>query len=107
MLNTQLPRFNASLRDPQCEDVDCLHLPDAAWQCENSYCNPPRTALPSLAAKLRQSSASATIVAPYWPNKTWYHDLQRLTTATLHFPASHDLLFPGRLGKRAGVGPTA
>jgi hypothetical protein len=31
MLNTQLPRFNAIWRDPQCEDVDCLHLPDAAW----------------------------------------------------------------------------
>jgi hypothetical protein len=41
MVNTQLPRFNAKRRDPKCEDIDCLHLPDAAWQCEANYCNPP------------------------------------------------------------------
>jgi hypothetical protein len=41
MLNTQLPRVNATWRDQQCEDVDCLHLPDAARQCEANYCNPP------------------------------------------------------------------
>jgi hypothetical protein len=49
MLNAQLPRFNARWRDPQCEDVDCLRLPDAAWRRENNYCNPPWTALPALA----------------------------------------------------------
>jgi hypothetical protein len=32
MLNTQLPRFNVKWREPQCEDVDCLHLSDAAWR---------------------------------------------------------------------------
>jgi hypothetical protein len=34
MENTQLPRFNAKWRDPKFEDVDCLHLPDTAWQRE-------------------------------------------------------------------------
>jgi hypothetical protein len=41
MLNTQLPRFNAGWRDPQCEDVDCLSLPDSAWRCEINHGNPP------------------------------------------------------------------
>jgi hypothetical protein len=41
MLNTQLPRFNARWRDPQCEDIDSLHLSDDAWRRENNYCNPP------------------------------------------------------------------
>jgi hypothetical protein len=41
MLNAQLPRFNVRWRDPKCEDVDCLHLPDATLQRENNYCNPP------------------------------------------------------------------
>jgi hypothetical protein len=41
MLNTQLPRFNARWQDPQCEDIDCLRLPDAAWRRENNNCNPP------------------------------------------------------------------
>jgi hypothetical protein len=104
MLNTQLPRFNARWRDPQCEDIDCLRLPDAAWRRENNYCNPPWTALPALAAKLDQSQAPATVIAPYWPNKTWYHALSRLATAALHFPASRDMFFPGRLGKlRLGI----
>jgi hypothetical protein len=53
MINTQLPRFNARWRDPQCEDVDFLRMPDAAWQRENNSCNPPRTALQSIAAQLR------------------------------------------------------
>jgi hypothetical protein len=65
MLNTQLQRFNVRWRDPQFEDVDCLRLPDVAWQRENNYCNPPWIDVQSLAAKLRQSSATATIVPPY------------------------------------------
>jgi hypothetical protein len=46
MENAQLPRFNAKWRDPKCEDVDFLDLPDAAWQREANYCNPhPATPL--------------------------------------------------------------
>jgi hypothetical protein len=41
MDNAKLPRLNARWRDPKCEDVDCLHLPDTAWQREANYCNPP------------------------------------------------------------------
>jgi hypothetical protein len=107
MLNAQLPRFNARWRDPQCEDVDCLRLPDAAWHRENNYCNSPWSALPALAAKLAQSQAATTVIAPYWPDKTWYHALSRLATSTLHFPAARDLFFPGRLGRREGVGTPA
>jgi hypothetical protein len=107
MLNAQLPRFNARWRDPQCEDVDCLRLPDAAWDREKNYCNPPWSALPALAGYLAQSQAAATVVAPYWPDKTWYHALSRLATATLHFLAARDLFFPGRLGMREGVRPPA
>jgi hypothetical protein len=52
MENTQPPRFNAKWRDLKCEDVDCLHLPDTAWQREANYCNPPWAALPALCPKL-------------------------------------------------------
>jgi hypothetical protein len=55
MLNAQLPRFNARWRDPLCEDIDCLHLSDAAWRRENNNCNPPWSTLPALAAKLAQA----------------------------------------------------
>jgi hypothetical protein len=77
MLNAQLPRFNARWRDPLCEDIDCLHLADAAWRRENNYCNPPWSALPALAAKLAQAQAAATVIARFWPNKTWYYAFAR------------------------------
>jgi hypothetical protein len=107
MLNAQLPRFNARRKDPKCEDVDCLHLPDASWQRENNYCNPPWSALPALTAKLSQSQAVATVIDPDWPNKTWYHALARLAHTTLHFPVARHMFFPCRLGKQQGVGPPA
>jgi hypothetical protein len=66
MLNTQLPRVDARWRDPQCENIDCLRLPDTAWRCENNYCDTLWSALPTLAAKLRRSCATATVGAPYW-----------------------------------------
>jgi hypothetical protein len=31
-LNTLLPRYNAGLKDPTCEAVDVLHLPDNDWR---------------------------------------------------------------------------
>jgi hypothetical protein len=107
MLNAQLPRFNARWKDPKCEDVDCFHLPDASWQRENNYCNPPWSALPALAAKLSHSQAAAKVIAPYWPNKTWYHALARLAHTTMHFPAARDVFFPCMLGKHEGIGPPA
>jgi hypothetical protein len=41
---------------------------------------------------------------PLLAQQPWYQDHQRLATATLHFPPSRDLFFPGRLGTRAGFG---
>jgi hypothetical protein len=105
MLNTQVPRFNAKLRDLHYEDVDCLHLPDTVSLRENNNYNPPRSALLALAAKLLQSGAEATIVAPYSPNKQWYQDRRYLAAETLHYPPSRDLLFPGRLETHGGVMP--
>jgi hypothetical protein len=99
------PRFNAKWRDPKCEDVDYLHLPDAAWQREYNYCNPPWDALPSLCAKLHQSGGAATVIAPYWPHKPWFQHLHSMAIETTHYPVSRDQFFPGRHGSREGVGP--
>jgi hypothetical protein len=104
MENTQLPRFNAMWRDPKCEGVDSLHLPDTAWQREANYCNPPWAALPALCAKLHQSGAPTTVIAPYWPHKPWLQHLHSMATETIHYPPSRDMFFPGRHGSREGVG---
>jgi hypothetical protein len=68
-VNSQLLRYNSRWRDPTSEAVDCLHLPDNRWTAENNWCNPPKTLLPDLVEKLRQSGAEAIVVAPYWPAK--------------------------------------
>ena len=73
----------------------------------NQLLQPPWSTLPALAAKLAQAQASAIVIAPLWPNKTWYHAFAGLASETLHFPAARDLFFPGRLGRREGVGPPA
>jgi hypothetical protein len=39
-LNTLLPRYNAGWKDPTCEAVDALHLPDDDWRTEKHWCNP-------------------------------------------------------------------
>jgi hypothetical protein len=69
MENTQLPRFNDKWRDPECEELDCIHLPDAVWRRDANYCNPSWGALPALGAKLHQSRATSTVIAPYSPHK--------------------------------------
>jgi hypothetical protein len=102
MLKTKLPRFNATLSAKTSIAYAC-----PTRRCENNYCNPPWTALQFLAAKLRESGATATVVALYMPIKTWYHDFQRLAANTMHFPPWRDMFFRGWLGKPAGVGPPA
>eukprot|EP00873_Tetraselmis_striata_P046316 jgi/Tetstr1/466580/TSEL_000988.t1 len=67
MDDAQLPRYNSQWRDPHCEAVDSLHLPDELWRRERNYGNPPWTLLDDLADKLRQSGAAATVIALHWP----------------------------------------
>ena len=62
--NKQLPRYNAKWRDGRAEAVDPIHLSDREWRQENNWCNPPWSLLDDLTAKLRQSGAGATVIAP-------------------------------------------
>ena len=100
--NKQLPRYNARWRDGQAEAVDCLHLPDADGRGEHNWCNPPWELLDDLAAKLRQSGAAATIIAPYWPKKAWYAHLADMSSEQIIMPPSHDLFSPQRQQGRGG-----
>ncbi len=62
--NRQLPRYNAKWRDGTAEALHSLHLPDHVWKQDVNSCNPPWSLLDDLAAKLRQSGAAATVIAP-------------------------------------------
>jgi hypothetical protein len=102
MENTQVPRFNAKWRDPECGDIDHLHIPDAAWLREENYCNPPWGALPALSAKLHESGAAATVIAPHWPHKPWFQQLYYMATEAIHYPATHDLFPPDGKARARG-----
>eukprot|EP00873_Tetraselmis_striata_P015135 jgi/Tetstr1/435399/TSEL_024308.t1 len=58
MGNTKILRYNTKWRDPDCDAVDCLHLPDASWRKEVNSCNQP--SYPSWPI----SSASSARAAP-------------------------------------------
>jgi hypothetical protein len=105
--NKQLPRYNAKWRDGTAEAVDSLHLPNSAWRGEQNWCNPPWELLDDLAAKLLNSGAAATVIAPYWPKKPWFAHLAAMASETIDMPPSRDLFSPQKRLGQGGVGPSA
>jgi hypothetical protein len=103
-LNTLLPRYNAGWKDPTCEAVDALHLPDNDWRKENNWCNPPWPLLPNLVQKLRQSVAAATVVAPRWTGKVWHQALTELASEEIIIAPRRDLFQPRRRVLRGTIG---
>jgi hypothetical protein len=103
-LNTLLPRYNASRKDPTCEAVDALHLSDNDWRKENNWCIPPWPLLPNLVQKLRQSGAASTVVAPRWTGKVWHQALTELASEEIIIAPGRDLFQPGRRALRGTTG---
>uniref|UniRef100_A0A061QGF8 Uncharacterized protein n=1 Tax=Tetraselmis sp. GSL018 TaxID=582737 RepID=A0A061QGF8_9CHLO len=104
MNNAQTHRFNSKWWDPESEGIDSLQMPHEEWRKENNWCNPPWTLLPSLIQKLKRSGAAATVIAPIWRQKPWFPELENLAEECILFPPSRSLFFPGRQGRREGVG---
>ncbi len=99
--------YNAKWRDGSTEADDSLHLPDRVWQEEKNWCSPLWALLDDLAAKLRQSGAAATVIAPKWPKFPWFQQLAELATETVEMPSARNLFSPHRQQGHAGVGPSA
>ena len=45
---------------------------------ENAWCFPPEALIQRLLAKLAREQATITLVAPLWPSKPWWPELQAL-----------------------------
>ncbi|XRB22085.1 hypothetical protein RI054_29g119350 [Pseudoscourfieldia marina] len=86
-LNTLLPRFNSRWEQPGAEAVNSLALSDEHWRSEKNWCNPPWSLLPTLADKLEQSGAAATVVTPDWPRENWAAKLDALAIEVTRIPA--------------------
>ena len=75
--NSWLPRYCTRFPgDPRAAGTNGLLSP---WHQENLWLNPPWILIPSVLTRLRQQSASATLVTPCWPTQHWYPVLVQLS----------------------------
>ncbi|XRB14165.1 RNA-dependent DNA polymerase [Pseudoscourfieldia marina] len=92
-----------ALGAPGAEAVNSLALSDEHWRSEKNWCNPPWSLLPTLADKLEQSGAAATVVTPDWPRENWAK-LDALAIEVTRIPAHTGLFIPGRRRTAHGAG---
>jgi hypothetical protein len=105
-LHTQRPT-PAIQRPMERPAVRGRRLPTPSRRCQASREQLLQPSLDRPTSTRRQTSSTTCHSDRHRPRlagQKWYHAFARLATATLHFPAARDLLFPGRLGTREGVG---
>ena len=67
--NAQLPAYCSWRADPAALAVDGLSIP---WKEHHPYMFPPFALISRCLDKLRREEASAVMIAPVWPNQTWF-----------------------------------
>ena len=70
----QIAKYNSYFSDPGTAAVDALAQP---WRGENNFINPPFHLLSRVLQKLIAEEATATIIAPWWPNQPWFRSILR------------------------------
>ena len=77
--------------DQEAMAIDALSL---NWDHLNTYAFPPTAILKEVTLKLEQSiDCNMILVAPYWPNQTWFPILQNLSVEPpFQLPNRYDLL---------------
>ena len=73
----QLPIYNSYFADPYTSAVDAF----AQKWVGNNYINPPFFLLNRVINKVVQDRATATIIAPWWPNQLWFRTLKSISMA--------------------------
>ena len=76
--NTKLPVFVSPVPDPMATAVDALSLP---WEDLDAYAFPPAAILGKVVEKLLDCPCKRMIlIAPGWPNMTWFWDLVEMSS---------------------------
>ena len=89
-LNNQLPRFISPCPDPAAWKADAFTV---EWEHMTPYAFPPFKLIPEVLRKLRSSPIQMILIAPAWPNQSWYPDLLGLLCdQPLQLPTWHRLL---------------
>ena len=70
--NTQLPVYCSWSADPTALSVDALSIP---WTSHYPYMFPPFPLISRCLVKLNKERVSAFMIAPLWPNQSWFPQL--------------------------------
>ena len=77
-LNVKLPLYCSLIPDPQAVFEDAFRHP---WNHLNVYAFPPFHLVERVVARVRETpNLSMTLIAPLWPEKSWFADLLLLLT---------------------------
>ena len=89
--NHQCSIYFSPFRDPLAAGTDAFLQ---SWDGLQAYVFPPWSIIPKVLTKLRESRGTElTLVAPYWPQRTWFPDLIHLSLAPpVALPVRPDLL---------------
>ena len=77
-LNAKLPLYRSLIPDPQAVFEDAFRHP---WNHLDVYAFPPFHLVERVVARVRENpNLSMTLIAPLWPEKSWFADLLLLLT---------------------------
>ncbi len=71
-LNSQLRWYVSPVPDARAWAIDAMSF---GWNQVDGYAFPPFVLIPLVLRKVRQSVCRVTLIAPYWPTRSWFTNL--------------------------------
>ena len=82
--NHKLPLYVSPILDKKAIGIDALRIDWNSWK--TLYLFPPVKMMPQVLLKLESFAGLVVLVAPYWPNQSWFPRLQRMCESPRRFP---------------------
>ena len=89
-LNNRLPLYVSPIPDSRALSVDALSM---NWDRIHAYAFPPFHIIPKVLSKVRSHQCRIVLIAPFWPQASWYPELLQLVVQKpITLPLVPDLL---------------
>ena len=89
-LNNRLPVYVSPIPDDRALAIDALSM---NWDRIHAYAFPPFALIPAIISKIRQHQCKIVLVAPFWPEASWFPELLWLLVAPpIRLPVKQHLL---------------
>ena len=96
-LNNRLPLFVSPIPDSKALAIDAMSM---NWDGIHAYAFPPFHIIPAILTKIRMHRCKIVLIAPLWPQRTWFPELLHLSIAAPIFLP----VIPGFLTQKTGTG---